>query len=106
MSVTLTEAAEQRVRTYLAQRGAGIGLRFGVRGSGCSGYAYVVDYADAVEENDAVFGEDVKVVVDKGVLPLVDGTVIDFVRDGLNEVFVYRNPNVQGECGCGESFSI
>jgi iron-sulfur cluster assembly protein len=107
MAISLTTSAADRVRAYLARRGHGVGLRVGVRKTGCSGYAYVIDYADAVEANDAVFDDDgVKIVVDPDSLALIDGTVVDFVKDGLNEAFKFRNPNVRGECGCGESFSV
>ena len=107
MAVSLTPSAADRVRAYLAERGRGVGLRVGVKKTGCSGYAYVVDYADSVENDDAVFEEGgVKVVVDQKSLALIDGTEVDFVKEGLNEAFKFRNPNVKGECGCGESFSV
>jgi iron-sulfur cluster assembly protein len=107
MSISLTPAAAERVRTFLASRGKGIGLRLGVKQTGCSGYAYVVSYADALDPRDVVFDvSDVKVVVDAESLKYVDGTEIDFVRQGLNEAFRFRNPNVKGECGCGESFNV
>ncbi|HEY5666087.1 MAG TPA: iron-sulfur cluster assembly protein IscA [Gammaproteobacteria bacterium] len=107
MAISLTASAAERVRSYLQQRGHGIGLRVGVRKTGCSGYAYVIDYADAIEQEDAVFeGQGVKVIVDPDSLALIDGTEVDFVKDGLNEAFKFRNPNVKGECGCGESFNI
>ena len=107
MAITLTESAADRVRSFLASRGQGIGLRLGIRKTGCSGYAYVVNYADEVAEGDHVFDSlGVKVVVDPESLPLIDGTEIDFVRHGLSEAFRFRNPNVKGECGCGESFSV
>jgi len=107
MSVTLTQSAADRVRSFLASRGQGVGLRLGVRKTGCSGYAYVVNYADEVTDTDLVFeSQGVKVVVDRESLSLVDGTEIDFVRHGLSEAFRFRNPNVKGECGCGESFSV
>jgi iron-sulfur cluster assembly protein len=107
MAISLTTSAAERVKTYLAQRGTGIGLRVGVRKTGCSGYAYVIDYADSVAEDDVVFDDaGVKVVVDPQSLALIDGTEVDFVKDGLGEVFKFRNPNVKGECGCGESFSV
>lgn len=105
--ISLTPSAADRVRSYLERRGHGIGLRVGIRKTGCSGYAYVIDYADTVEENDQQFSSHgVTVVVDADSLPLIDGTEVDFIKDGLNESFRFRNPNVSGECGCGESFSV
>jgi len=107
MAVSLTDAAADRVRSFLARRGHGVGLRLGVRKTGCSGFAYVVNYAEEIASGDAVFEDrGVKVIVDRESLSLVDGTEIDFVREGLNEAFRFRNPNVRGECGCGESFSV
>ncbi|HQR24949.1 MAG TPA: iron-sulfur cluster assembly protein IscA [Steroidobacteraceae bacterium] len=107
MAVTLTPAAADRVRNFLASRGRGVGLRVGVKKTGCSGYAYVVNYADEVAAGDVVFeAAGVKVVVDAESLRYVDGTEVDFVRHGLNEAFRFRNPNVRGECGCGESFNV
>jgi len=107
MPISLTPAAAERVRTFMASRGKGIGLRLGVKQTGCSGYAYVVSYADEIGARDVVFEvSDVKVVVDAESLKFVDGTEIDFVRQGLNEAFKFRNPNVKGECGCGESFNV
>jgi len=107
MAVTLTNSASERVRTYLVKRGHGLGLRVGVKKTGCSGYAYVIEYADSIEADDLVFDENgVKVVVDPKSLEFIDGTQVDFVKDGINEAFKFRNPNVKGECGCGESFSI
>ena len=107
MKISLTESAADRVRTFLATRGHGFGLRLGVRRTGCSGFAYVVNYADAVHPDDVVFEDrGVKVFVDPASLPLLDGTIVDFVKQGLNEAFRFRNPNVKGECGCGESFNV
>jgi iron-sulfur cluster assembly protein len=107
MAVSLTQSAAERVRSFLQQRGSGVGLRLGIKKTGCSGYAYTVDYADSVAADDAVFEQQgVKVVVDRQSLELIDGTEIDFVKQGLNEAFKFRNPNVKGECGCGESFSV
>jgi iron-sulfur cluster assembly protein len=107
MAVTLTKPAAERVRGYLENRGSGIGLRVGVRKTGCNGFAYVINYADEVADEDVVFEDrGVKVVVDPASLELIDGTVVDFVKEGLNEAFRFRNPNVTGECGCGESFSV
>jgi len=107
MSVSLTPSAAERVRNFLAKRGSGVGLRLGVKQTGCSGFAYVVNYADEVAANDVIFeNQGVKVIVDADSLRYVDGTEIDFVRQGLNEAFKFRNPNVRGECGCGESFNV
>jgi iron-sulfur cluster assembly protein len=107
MAVSLTQAAVDRVKSYLDARGKGVGLRVGIKKTGCNGYAYVVNYADSVEDGDVVFEEHgVKVVVDRESLALIDGTQVDFVKEGLNEAFRFRNPNVTGECGCGESFSV
>ncbi len=107
MAISLTEPAAERVRNYLNDRGGGIGLRIGVKKTGCNGFAYVVNYADAVNDDDSVFEDGgVTVVVDQESLALIDGTEVDFVKEGLNEAFRFRNPNVSGECGCGESFSI
>lgn len=107
MAISLTQSASERVRNYLSRRGHGYGLRVGVRKTGCSGYAYTIDYADSIGENDVVFEQDdVKVVVDTKALELIDGTEVDFVKEGLNEAFRFRNPNITGECGCGESFSV
>jgi iron-sulfur cluster assembly protein len=107
MSVSLTTAARERVRSFLAKRGSGVGLRLGVRRTGCSGFAYVVNYADEIAADDVVFEQEgVNVIVDRESLQLIDGTEVDFVKQGLNEAFKFRNPNVSGECGCGESFSV
>lgn len=107
MSVTLSAAAADRVRSFLVTRGSGVGLRLGIKKTGCSGYAYVVNYAEAVNADDVVFEDQgVKVVVDHASLPLVDGTRVDFVKQGLNEAFKFHNPKAKSECGCGESFSV
>ena len=107
MAISLTESAAERVRTRLATRGRGLGLRLGVKASGCSGYSYVIDYADEVRPDDLVFDTSgVKVYVDPASLAAIDGTRIDLVRQGLNESFRFENPNVAGECGCGESFTV
>lgn len=107
MAISLTDAAADRVKSFLAARGHGIGLRLGVRKTGCSGFAYVVNYADEARPDDVVFEDHgVKVFVDPASLDLIDGTIVDFVKHGLNEAFRFRNPNVKGECGCGESFSV
>jgi iron-sulfur cluster assembly protein len=107
MAISLTESAASRVRDYLQTRGNGIGLRLGVTKTGCSGYSYVINYAEDITEADVVFEDKgVKVVVDGDALPLIDGTEVDFIKSGLNEAFSFRNPNVSGECGCGESFNV
>ena len=106
MAITLAPAALERVQSYLAAEPAKAGLRFGVKRTGCSGWGYVIGLADEVEAGDTVFADHgVHIVVDADSLPLVDGTEIDFLKTGLNEQFVFRNPNVKGECGCGESFT-
>lgn len=106
MSVTLTPAAANRARQYIADRADAFGLRFGVRKSGCSGFAYVVDVAASASDADTIVEQHgVRVIVDAASLPHVAGTEIDFVRRGLNHEFVFRNPQVKGECGCGESFT-
>ncbi len=107
MAITLTDNAADRVRSFLAKRGTGIGLRLGIKKTGCSGFAYVVNYADEIGAEDVVFDtSDVKIIVDRQSLELIDGTEVDYVREGLNEAFKFRNPNASGECGCGESFSV
>ncbi len=108
MAVTLTEAAARHVAGMLQKRGHGVGLRVATRKSGCTGFAYDVDYADGVEDADKVFeSHGVKVVVDPASLERVDGMEIDFVRSSLlNQGFEFRNPNVKDTCGCGESFSV
>ncbi len=107
MAISLTPAAAERVGRHLEARGHGVGLRLGVRKTGCSGYAYVINYADEIGDGDRVFeSAGIKILVDDESLGLIDGTEVDFVKNGLNEAFKFRNPNVAGECGCGESFSI
>jgi iron-sulfur cluster assembly protein len=107
MSISLTSSAADRIRVFLARRGHGVGLRVGVKKTGCSGFAYVVNYADEVGSDDVVFEDQgVKVIVDRESLGYIDGTEVDFVKQGLNEAFRFRNPNVKGECGCGESFTV
>lgn len=107
MPIQLTEAALNRMHAFLARNPDAVGVRFGIRKTGCSGYAYTVDLANAVAENDQVFDQDgIRVLVDAEALPFVEGTEIDFRRQGLNASFVFRNPNATGECGCGESFTV
>jgi iron-sulfur cluster assembly protein len=107
LTVQLTPAAADRIRRQLAARGHGIGLRVGVKKSGCSGYAYTLDYADTVSADDRVFeSEGATVVVAEAHLPQLAGLTVDFQRQGLNESFKFLNPNVKGTCGCGESFAV
>ena len=107
MAVTLTEKAASHVQSFLARRGKGVGLRVGVRTSGCSGMAYKLEYADEMAPEDLVFEDHgVKVLVDPKSLPYIDGTELDFVREGLNEGFKFRNPREKDRCGCGESFRV
>ena len=107
MAISLTAAAAERVHTYLEARGEGIGLRLGITETGCSGYSYVINYADQVGQDDVIFEDrGVKIIVDPDALQLIDGTEVDFVKNGLNEAFSFRNPNIAGECGCGESFNV
>jgi len=107
MPVKLSPAAADRVLSFLAARGHGLGLRLAIKRTGCSGYAYVVNYAEEIGPADTVFEDrGVKVVVDEGSLSLVDGTEVDYVKQGLNEAFKFRNPKARSECGCGESFSL
>ncbi len=107
MAITLTEAAADRVKAFLDNRGKGVGLRLGVRTSGCSGMAYVIEFVDDIEDSDAVFEEHgVKLIVDPKSMVYLDGTELDFKRDGLNEGFEFNNPNVKDSCGCGESFTV
>jgi iron-sulfur cluster assembly protein len=104
--ITLTESAIGRVRDMMNKRQSGVGLRIGVVKSGCSGYSYALDYADEVADNDIIIEQgDVKVVVNEDAMPILDGMELDFVKEGLNQSFKFRNPNVTSECGCGESFS-
>ena len=106
MAVTLTSSAVERVRQYLAETPGGIGLRFGVNKSGCSGWAYRIEIASEPRNDELVFQSDgVDVRVDAASLEQIDGTEIDFVKQGLNQQFVFRNPKVAAECGCGESFT-
>jgi len=107
MAISLTNAAADRVRTYLEKREKGLGLRLGITKTGCSGYSYVINYAEAIDDSDVVFEDKgIKVVIDPEALSLIDGTEVDFVKNGLNEAFSFRNPNIKGECGCGESFTV
>ena len=107
MAITLTEKAAQRVEKYLETRGKGIGLKLAVKTTGCSGMAYVLEFVDQLSGDDQVFeSHGVKILVDTKSLIYIDGTELDFKRDGLNEGFEFHNPNVKDSCGCGESFTI
>ncbi len=107
MAITLTEAAADRVSRFLDNRGKGIGIRLAVRTTGCSGMAYVLEFADEAEPDDLVFEDrGVKVLIDPKSLVYMDGTEVDFGKEGLNEGFKFNNPNVKSECGCGESFNV
>jgi iron-sulfur cluster assembly protein len=107
MALTLTESAARQIARQLSRRGRGLGLRLGVKKSGCSGYAYVVDYADEVNPEDRVFEQHgVKVVVRDQDLSFLDGIEVDYAREGINEAFRFHNPNVKASCGCGESFAV
>jgi iron-sulfur cluster assembly protein len=107
MSITITPAANERMRHFLSVTPAAAGVRFGVRRTGCSGFAYVVDLAEAMGEGDRLVDIDgLSLIVNDKALTLVEGTVIDFQRQGLNASFVFHNPNSTGECGCGESFTV
>jgi iron-sulfur cluster assembly protein len=107
MAITLTEKAAGHVQGFLAKRGKGYGLRLGVRTTGCSGLAYKIEFADGASPEDLEFeSHGVRVLVDPKSLPYIDGTVLDYGREGLNEGFQFKNPNVKDECGCGESFNV
>lgn len=107
MSITMSEAAAQHVSRFIAKRGKGIGIRLGVKTSGCSGMAYKLEFADAAEPDDIIFeSHGLKVLVDPKSLPYLDGTELDFAKEGLNEGFRFNNPNVKDQCGCGESFHV
>ena len=107
MSITLTEAAANHVRGFLDNRGQGVGVRLGVKTTGCSGMAYILEFADEVNPEDKVFEDrGVKVIIDPKSLLYLDGTELDYTKEGLNEGFKFNNPNVKGECGCGESFTV
>ena len=107
MAITLTAAAAERVSSFLANRGKGVGVRLGVKTSGCSGMAYVIEFVDETNEDDTIFeNHGVKVIIDKKSLIYLDGTELDFGKEGLNEGFKFNNPNAKNQCGCGESFTI
>ena len=107
MAITITEAAANHVQNFLKNRGKGVGIRLGVRTSGCSGMAYVLEFADEAQEDDVIFEDHgVKVLIDPKSLLYLEGTELDYTKDGLNEGFKFNNPNVKDACGCGESFTV
>lgn len=107
MAITMTPAAADRVKSFLINRGKGLGLRLGIKTTGCSGLAYVLEFVDDLNEDDQMFTIDsVNIIVDAKSLVYIDGTQLDFVKEGLNEGFKFTNPNAKGECGCGESFNV
>ncbi len=107
MSIALTEKAAEKAKSFLTNRGKGAGLRLGVKTTGCSGLAYVLEFVDTPDENDTRFeSHGISLFVDPKSLVYIDGTEVDYQREGLNEGFQFRNPNIKGECGCGESFTV
>jgi iron-sulfur cluster assembly protein len=107
MSITMSEAAADRVKQFMHNRGKGVGVRLGVKTSGCSGLAYVLEFVDDLNDDDVVFEDrDVKVIIDQKSLVYLDGTELGYGKEGLNEGFTFNNPNVKDECGCGESFTV
>ena len=107
MAITLTDSAADRVKSFLANRGKGIGLRVGIKTTGCSGLAYVLEFVDELSEGDQTFEDKgVTLIIDAKSLVYIDGTELDFTKEGLNEGFKFNNPNQSGECGCGESFTF
>ncbi|HTH41216.1 MAG TPA: iron-sulfur cluster assembly protein IscA [Rhodocyclaceae bacterium] len=107
MMITMSESAAKHVSNFLSKRGKGIGVRLGVKTSGCSGMAYKLEFADSAEADDVVFeSQGLKVLVDPKSLPYLDGTELDYAKEGLNEGFRFNNPNVKDQCGCGESFQV
>tara|TARA_B100000674_G_C37452888_1_gene739110 strand:- start:275 stop:598 length:324 start_codon:yes stop_codon:yes gene_type:complete len=107
MAITMSQAAAERVNRFLENRGSGIGVRLGVKTSGCSGLAYVLEFVDDVNDEDVIFEDrGIKVIIDQKSLVYLDGTELDYGKDGLNEGFLFNNPNVKDECGCGESFTV
>ncbi len=107
MAISLTKNAAKQIKKQISSRGKGLGLKLGVKEAGCTGFAYVLDYADKLEEGDIVYEQNnVKVIINEKDLKFLDGTEIDFRREGINEAFKFNNPNVKDTCGCGESFAI
>lgn len=107
MTISVTENAAKQIRNQLAKRGAGVGLRVGVKKVGCSGLAYTFDYADEIQPGDRLFeAHDAKIVVDADALAVLDGSRLDFVKEGFKQLFKFDNPNIDSTCGCGESFNV
>ena len=107
MSVTMTPSAKERVKSFMVNRGKGLGLRLGIKTTGCSGLAYVLEFVDDLNEDDEMFTiDDVNIIIDAKSLVYLQGIELDFVKEGLNEGFKFTNPNAKGECGCGESFNV
>ena len=107
MSISLTDSAADRVKTFLQKRGKGVGVRLGIKTTGCSGMAYTIEFADDIEDTDEVFEDKgVKVIVNPKSLVYLEGTELDFAKEGLNEGFKFNNPNEKERCGCGESFTV
>ena len=107
MAISVSETAAERVKLFLENRGKGVGVRLGVKTTGCSGLAYVIEFVDSINEDDEIFEEKgIKVIIDAKSSIYLDGTHLDFVKEGLNEGFEFTNPNSKGECGCGESFTV
>ena len=107
MSVTMTPAASDRIKSFIENRGKGLGLRLGIKTTGCSGLAYVLEFVDDLNNDDSMFSiNDVNIIIDGKSLVYLDGIELDFVKEGLNEGFKFTNPNAKGACGCGESFNV
>lgn len=107
MAITMTPAAAQRVQGFLTNRGKGLGLRLGLKTSGCSGMAYIIEFVDELNDDDTLFDiEGISIIIDAKSLIYLEGIEMDFIKEGLNEGFTFNNPNAKGECGCGESFTV
>jgi iron-sulfur cluster assembly protein len=107
MSVTMTPAASDRIKSFIENRGKGLGLRLGIKTTGCSGFAYVLEFVDDLNDDDSMFSiNDVNIIIDGKSLVYLDGIELDFIKEGLNEGFKFTNPNAKGACGCGESFNV
>ena len=107
MSVTMTPAASDRIKSFIENRGTGLGLRLGIKTTGCSGLAYVLEFVDDLNDDDSMFSiNDVNIIIDGKSLVYLDGIELDFIKEGLNEGFKFTNPNAKGACGCGESFNV